>query len=97
MYTLINYLVCIISTLLTFQNLSLLVMTRRHVPFPEPGKYVHKFTVSALPSDMDSRRGLVYFVNSDLSTAAKSTLFFFMKPPLSSPRSFSSWLVPKVK
>lgn len=40
----------------------------------EPGKYVHKFTVSALPSDMDSRRGLVYFVNSDLSYSRLLTI-----------------------
>lgn len=33
----------------------------------EPGKYSHKLNISALPSDMDSRRGLVYFDNSDLS------------------------------
>ena len=33
----------------------------------ESGKYSHKFVVSALPSDKDSRRGYVYFVNGDLS------------------------------
>ena len=33
----------------------------------EAGKYSNRFIVSALPSDKDSRRGYVYFVNSDLS------------------------------
>lgn len=40
----------------------------------EPGKYTHKFTVSALPSDIDSRRGYVYFVNSDLSYSRLLTI-----------------------
>lgn len=33
----------------------------------EAGKYSNRFIVSALPSDKNSRRGYVYFVNSDLS------------------------------